>query len=189
MTGQAAPPKPVFTVLQFSLMRVLHWEITQNLNSKQKWPATDLKWDGFQYLGTWNGQSLAHHRGWRACRAEKLWPEICLNPALNLTLFSWILICEEVEKEVLWLNASRRQILQKLHIQLLALCGASEPGRGTGTAPALGTGDGVRLRPDQDISNNSCRPSLLLPWHPPSFHSCQDFINKVGTSTLFHSGN
>lgn len=142
-------------------------------------------------------------RGSRELAEQRsLWPEICLNLALNLILFSCVLICEEVEKEVLWLNASRRQILQKLHIQLLAVCGASDPWEEAGLGGeqeqpqprALDTSLGMGSDWGQSRTSTltSAGPHCCCcgtGWHPLSFHSCQDFIIKVGTSALFHSGN
>lgn len=120
---------------------------------------------------------------------RSLWPKICLNPALDLILFSWVLICEEVEKENSVIKCKQKTDFAEIaHSALgcvwcLRCLGGSRTGRRAGTAPALGTGhlpgDGVRLRPDQDISPNTHRPSLLLLWHPPSFHAARILLIKL----------
>lgn len=182
MTGQAGPLKAILIVLQFSLMRVPHWEITQNLNSKQKWPATDLKsqsqmrwlpssWEaGGSY--TWSGHTLAHHRGWRACRAEKPLTRNLPQPSIeSYTVFLGLDLWGGGKRSSMIKCKQKTDFAESAHSALgcvwcLRSLGGSKTGRGAGTAPALGTGhlpgDGVRPRPDQGISPNT---SLLLLWH------------------------
>lgn len=145
---------------------------------------------------TWNGHTLAHHRGWRACRAEKplTWnlPQTSIE---SYTVFLGLDLWGGGKRSSMIKCKQKTDFAEIAHFTLgcvwcLRSLGGSRTGRGAGTAPALDTPLGMGLDWGQARAS---APAPAGPhccccdtvWHLSSFHSCQDLINKIATSISF----
>lgn len=164
-------------------MRVLHVEITQDLNSKLKWPATDPSWAG-SWEGSqegdgnyaWSGHTLARHGWWRARTAEE--SQTTNLPKSSTDCYPVVLglnLGEGGKRGSVTKCKQKTDFAEIAHLppwpwkaSVVPQLPARKQGRwgAAGAAPALGIGhvpgEGARLRPGQDTSPNTCRTSLLL---------------------------
>lgn len=164
-------------------MRVLHLEITQDLNSKLKWPATDPSWAG-SWAGsqegggnyTWSGHTLARH-GWRRARTAEESRTTNL-PKSSIDCYTVVLglnLGEGGKRGSVTKRKQKTDFAEIAHLppwpwkaSVVPQLPARKQGRwgGSGGSPSPGhrtrPWGGARLRPGQATSPNTRRTLLLL---------------------------